>query len=176
IRFPASALSLFPSTGSRKRGSNTRTRRMVRPTRWGRKLRQTVSTSGSSGIKSVFRVQYFVVAGKEKLIVRCMSEADEFIDTEGLTTPARIYFLRTKKIFNRASLMLGKGRERIAERLAPLGERRAHQSAQHRPLIDLKPRLWKKLDLKHGRTYLRAREKGLRRNGNFSGYPAVNLA
>src|SRR5258708_10757860 len=131
IRFPASALSPFSSTGSRKRGSNTRTWRMVRPTRWGRKLRQTVSTSGNSGIKSVFRVQYFVIAGKEKLVVRCMSEPDKFIDTEGLTTPARIYFLRTKKIFDRIPCMLRKSRERVAERLAPLGKRSAHQIAQH---------------------------------------------
>ena len=93
IRFPASALSSFSSTGSRKRGSNTRTRRMVRPTRCGRRLRQTVSTSGSSGIKSVFRVHYFAVAGKENLAVRRMGEPDKLIDTEGLTAPARIDLL-----------------------------------------------------------------------------------
>src|SRR5580765_1554004 len=123
IRFPASALSPFSSTGSRKRGSNTCTRRMVRPTRCGRRLRQTVSTSGSSGIKSVFRVHYFVVAGKEKLVVRRMGEADKLIDAEGLTAPARIYFLRTKKIFDRVPRTLRKSRERIAERLATLGKR-----------------------------------------------------
>ena len=67
----------------------------------------------------MFRVQYFVIAGKEKLVVRRMGEPDKLIDTEGLTAPARIYFLRTKKIFNRVPLMFEKAASALPS-LAPL--------------------------------------------------------
>jgi hypothetical protein len=40
----------------------------------------------------VFRIHYFAVTGKEKLVVRRMGEPDKLVDTEGLTAPARIYF------------------------------------------------------------------------------------
>jgi len=46
------------STGVRKRGSKTATRRMLRPSRWGCSPRQIVSTSGSSGIKKLSAVSY----------------------------------------------------------------------------------------------------------------------